>query len=853
MEEAGETAFALLDALWYAPVGVAFLDRDLRLVQANEHFARLAGAAADALPGARPRDLIRGDDELAAVAEERLRAVVESGRPLVDASATSHAAHGGIRSWRASAYPVLVPGHGVRGVCLVVDDTTDVRDRAVALDRAREEADRSAHRLAVLQGITAALSAAVEPADVAAAVIERVRLAVEAGAVSLRTVERDGLVAVASAGLRVGGEHVARALPLDARLPATDAIRGDQAIWIESREVLDARYPHLAAVAAAEGYDACAAIPLTARERVLGSISFMYREPRAFDLEERAFVLGIAAQCAQALDRARLQEGERAALAAARAAAGRLTLLQAVTAALSRARTPHEVAEVAVEHASAVLGARVAAAYYLDAGGRTASLHAHRGLPDAVAARYAVVPLDAAVPAAEVLRTGEARWLESQHELAAAFPELMREPGAARAGAMVSVPLRVGGAVAGSLLVGFGERLRFDPELRDLLVSVAEQCGQALERARLYETVQAERDAAERDRALLDDLIDTAPIGVALLDRELRFVRVNRVLAEINGTPPEAHLGRTPVEIIPALPWEEVRATLRSILETGVPRLDFPLSTALPKEPDRIRQFLESWFPVRSGGEVLGIGLLVHEVTAERDAEDFQRHVLGIVGHDLRTPLGAVSTAAHLLARGEPLDERQARLVGRIAAGAARMDQIVGVLLDYAQARGGRGVPVRRRAFDLAALCRAVADECEGASPGRTVRCAGEGDGAGEWDPDRLGQALSNLVSNALDYSPPDSAVDVRWRCGADEVEIEVENANAGAPIPSDTLARMFEPFLRGKRERQSGRKGLGLGLFIARAIVAAHGGRVDARSDERGTVLTVRLPRRSPPQPDRR
>jgi PAS domain S-box-containing protein len=369
--------------------------------------------------------------------------------------------------------------------------------------------------------------------------------------------------------------------------------------------------------------------------------------------------------------------------------------------------------------------------------------------------------------------------------------------------------------------------------VRELVTSIADQCGLALERARLFEAERAQR-------AALDAFFENAPLGVGLFDRELRFVRVNPVLAAMNGTSAEAHAGRSPAEILPTLAWDEIAEPMRQVMDTGVPRVEVPV--VVPGDDGEVRHFLEAWYPVRIEGETTGLGAIIREVTAEREAEQFQRHVVGIVGHDLRTPLTTVATAARLLARGEPLSERQARIVAQIRAGAARLDQIVSVLLDYTQARAGRGIPVRLQACDLGALCRAVAEECAAARPGRTVRCDGEGDAAAECDSDRFGQALANLVSNALDYSPPDSTVDVRWRSGPNEVAISV--TNAGPPIPPEVLPRIFEPFRQGVQERAA-RRGLGLGLFIARAIVTAHGGRIEVRSDAGGTEFTIRVPRR--------
>lgn len=831
---ASEPESPLLDALWLAPVGIALLDRGLRFVRVNEAFARLTGIDAAAHAGKAPRELFPGRDDVARAAEERLRAVVDSGEPALDAPLSTRAADGSPRSWRASCYPVFTMDGEVGGICAVVEETTRAYERERALERARATADASARRLALLQGITAALSAAMDPADIGGSVVERVRAAAGADAASIRTLEREGLVALAAQGLRADF-FMARVVHPEAPVPTADALRRERAVWLESLEAIGDRYPDVLALARFEGFEAFAALPLRARGRVFGSLSLMFREPRAFDLEERAFVSAIAEQCAQALDRARLSEGERAALAEVRSAAERLATLQAVTAALSHARTPREVAEVVVDRATAVLGANVAVAYFLDAARATLSLQAHRGLTDEEVSRYGTLPLDAGFPATAAVRTGEASWLASWGEVEGAYPEIARlRPDTWGVGALAVVPLRAGGAILGSLALWFRAARRFEPVVRDLVASIADQCGQALERARLFE-------AERTQRAALDAFLENAPLGIGLFDRELRFVRVNPVLAAMNGASVEAHAGRSPAEILPTIAWDEIAEGMRRVMETGVPRLEVPV--VVPGENGEVRHFLEAWYPVRTEGETTGLGAIIREVTAEREAEEFQRHVVGIVGHDLRTPLATVATAAQLLARGEPLTERQARIVAQLRAGAARLDQITRVLLDYTQARAGRGIPVRAQRCDLAALCRAVAEECAAARPGRTVHCGGEGDATAECDSDRLGQALANLVSNALDYSPRDSAVDVRWRAGPEEVAISV--TNAGAPIPPDVLPRIFEPFRQGAKERDA-RRGLGLGLFIARAIVTAHGGRIDVRSDAGGTEFTIRVPRRT-------
>jgi PAS domain S-box-containing protein len=351
------------------------------------------------------------------------------------------------------------------------------------------------------------------------------------------------------------------------------------------------------------------------------------------------------------------------------------------------------------------------------------------------------------------------------------------------------------------------------------------------------------RDDAERSRALLDAVVDNAPIGIGFFDRELRFRGLNQLLADMDGLPVEAHLGKAAREVLPGLPIDEMEGAWREILRTGRPVLDVELAGETPAAPGKRRTWLESWYPVRSGDDILGIGALVREVTAEREADEFQRNVLGIVGHDLRTPLSAIANGAHLLVRADDLPPERIRLAGRILANAARMERIISMLLDYARVRGGHGLPLHRRPCDLASIVDAVADECEAAHPGRQIHRSGSGDPTGRWDPDRIAQVLSNLVSNAVDYSPADTRVDVAWRDEGAQVALEI--ANEGRPIPPDVLPRLFEPFRRAERHRAGGKDGLGLGLFIASAIVAAHGGTIDARSEDgERTVFTVRLPR---------
>jgi PAS domain S-box-containing protein len=539
-------------------------------------------------------------------------------------------------------------------------------------------------------------------------------------------------------------------------------------------------------------------------------------------------------------------ERETAAAALARESAQRmarrLAVVQEVATGLAAASDVPALAHVVVNRLGPALGARVATLRRLSPAG-TLDIVGRR--PDGAGlSGLTSIPPGAELPSAHALRRRVAMWVETPDELAARYPSLAEPASASGISSLVALPLVLGDRCVGTLGLGFDAARDFDEEERMFLASIAEHCALALDRGLLFEAERRARRSAEQAWAQLDAIVDHAPLGIAFLDREMRYRRVNRVLAELNGTAPEDHLGRTPRELLPGLPADQLEEAFRRVLETGEPLVDVEVVGEGPAAPGKLRTTLASWYAIRVGDETLGAGVLVREVTAEREAEEFQKHVMGIVGHDLRSPLQAMYAAAAMLSRGAALDERQTRLVERIESSARRMQEIVRAIFDYTQARSPNGVPMQPRPCDVAEICRALAQEAEIANPGREVRVGGEGDTAGEWDPGRLAQMIGNLVANAIRYGPPEIPVEVRWSGGPDEVTLEV--ANRGPPIPESTLARIFEPFRRGAAQPRG--EGLGLGLFIARAVALAHGGRLAARSSpEDGTVFTAVLPRSSP------
>jgi PAS domain S-box-containing protein len=221
-------------------------------------------------------------------------------------------------------------------------------------------------------------------------------------------------------------------------------------------------------------------------------------------------------------------------------------------------------------------------------------------------------------------------------------------------------------------------------------------------------------------------------------------------------------------------------------------------------------------------------------------ARDFERWILAIVGHDIRTPLQTISLAAHGIRRSsepESMVYRQAEMVTR---GVKRIEHIVGDLLDLSRVREGAGISLERKSVDLRAICRQVIDELEAITRDRTFTFQSDVDGAGVWDESRILQAISNLASNAVQHGTAGTPVTLRLTGDAKSVAVEVHNHGV---IPREIMPVLFEPFRSAQQHGTRG-EGLGLGLFIAKAIADAHGGRLVVDSSNGATMFRLVLPR---------
>jgi PAS domain S-box-containing protein len=398
---------------------------------------------------------------------------------------------------------------------------------------------------------------------------------------------------------------------------------------------------------------------------------------------------------------------------------------------------------------------------------------------------------------------------------------------------------------------------------------------------RLRRTTRALAERTEvvaRQLAELESTYAHAGVGLCVLDAELRWVRINETLAEMNGFPPEAHLGRRVRELLPDIA-DQAEPMLRRILETGEAVHDVELVGETPSRPGVTRVWREQFLPLRAAdGRVVGINVVAEEVTARRAVEREREreraalreavvelaHTNYAIAHDLRSPLRAINGYAYLVERelratGAALDGEAGEAIANIRATSRRMGELLDGLL--ALARIGRQ-PLAPAAVDLGALARQTLGEClAGDTPERRVELRTHGDLDAWGDPRLLQSVMQNLVANACKFTgardparieigraapgtagpaaPHASDASDGAAPGADPTYFVRDN---GVGFDPEQAGQLFRPFHRLHRADEF--PGHGIGLATVARAVGRHGGRVWAEgATGRGATFWFTLP----------
>ena len=245
------------------------------------------------------------------------------------------------------------------------------------------------------------------------------------------------------------------------------------------------------------------------------------------------------------------------------------------------------------------------------------------------------------------------------------------------------------------------------------------------------------------------------------------------------------------------------------------------------------------------GGKPQRVIGTTRDVTERHRYDEFRELLLGILAHDLRSPLSAIKMAGQQLQKSNASSSPVTQFAKSIVRGANHMARMIDRLLEFTEARFGAGLPVDRAPTDLADIAREVVTEARLAHPESALHFEFDGNTRGSWDAVRLSEVTSNLLGNAIKHGQHGELIDVTVLGNDADVVLKVHNN--GPPIPEEIRPLIYEPFVGAGRHpgKRTFESSLGLGLYITRELVRAHGGTIEVSSSaESGTTFTVCLPR---------
>jgi PAS domain S-box-containing protein len=704
---------------------------------------------------------------------------------------------------------------------------------AVVLRHARlfEQAERERRQLSALYEISRELAAAESTDQI----------------LSLLVNEATGLLGVEAAGIRLveGGELVVRArtdtaatVMSNSRIRLTQGLSG--AVVTSGRPVVvpdlveDTRMDLADRQGAAEhGFHACMGVPLQMEGRVIGSLNVFAKNRRQFSPEDISLLSVLGDHASLAIHKARLY-------AESRAQKEEATKLYEVASHLTATLDVDSVLDQIVTKAVGLLGCDASGVYVPDA--TRGGLGFRRGLH-----------LDAVLTRDLVLKPGEGvvgRAFQQRRPVSTsdrlADSSLRYSPTAERLvqlapRAFLAVPITVRDEVLGVLVAYFFEPHQFTEKEIQQLTSLAAHAAIAMDNARHYEEVKLQQSR-------LSQIFDSTSDGMLLVAPNGRVQTANRRAGDLLAVKVDHLVGTQLTELIAwhraeGPDYDRMFASLRSIVDSergGEGDLEL-------RALRRILHWVSQ--PTKdSAGATTGFTLTFTDVTHEREVSRMKSDFVSFVTHQLRTPLAGIKWMLELAAQEPDVPEGAASYVGDARAAAQRLIQLVNDLLDISRLERGR-LTVAAKAVDLAEVTREVLAETAVLVQERRHRvsiAAPETLPPALADPQLLRQVVTNLVSNAIKYTPEGGTIDVRVVADGPILRWSIKDSGIGVPLASQP--KLFEKFYRAENVVTLETEGTGLGLYLVRLIMEHLDGKVWCESEEgAGATFSFTLPRTEP------
>lgn len=594
------------------------------------------------------------------------------------------------------------------------------------------------------------------------------------------------------------------------------------------------------------GTGAMLVVPLVARGITLGVMVLVRASAeRSFVRDDVTLAEELARHCASAVDNARLYAAEQAARAAAERAADRMAHLQAITAALSMAMTRDQIAEVVLDQGVAALGAQGGAVALLAEHGTELELVHTSGLTPSVHERWQRIPITEQIPLTEAFRTGEAIWVEPA-QVPRRFPALASAQATEGFGTVAALPLTVSDRPIGVLAFRFPPERSVDDDDRSFALTLAEECSQAIERARLYEAEQRARTRAEQLAAERTAMLGQIADGVVIADQHGKIAFANLAAHNLLGRSDEALVGTDLSQIARVVtPDGSVHAPLARAALMGERTDAVELHIQRPDGTTSIAEGSATPVLAEDGTRIGGV-LTLRDVTARRELDRQKEVFFANASHNLRTPVATIKASVEVVLENEPADlpEPLHRLLVNIDHEANRMSTLVDDLLDLARLEAGRLrlTPIRCDLRSVAERAARSIDPLPGQRGQRLMLDLPRRPVLAMVDPEWIERALVNLLANAHKYGRDGGNISLSLKRQAGEVVFTV--ADDGPGIPEEDQPHLFERFYRPKTETDRRTQGSGLGLPIAKAMVELHGGRIWVESRPgSGATFRIALP----------
>jgi PAS domain S-box-containing protein len=398
--------------------------------------------------------------------------------------------------------------------------------------------------------------------------------------------------------------------------------------------------------------------------------------------------------------------------------------------------------------------------------------------------------------------------------------------------------------VLGTLVVGSRKRRKFSTEKINLLQTFGSQLGMALENAQLY-------DEVHRGKGYIENLVENAADIILSTDLEDRILTWNRGAEMTLGYSKEEVIGKHLSILLPPQRVHEL-AEMRAKVELSGALRDIEVESN--KKGGAAIYLSLSVSPITDGdGKIVGFLRVAKDITEKKryerrlkELDKLKSDFVSNVSHELRTPLTAIKGSLDNMLDGltGDLNEKQSRYLVRIKSNADRLARLINDLLDLSRIEAG--IKLKRTNLSLPSIAREVVESLGSVAAQKLIsfeiNCADINLTA--WaDPDRIGEVLTNLLGNAIKFTPTGGNVIVSLRRSGDNW-VEVSIADTGPGITSEEASRIFDKFYQVSNPEQRKAMGTGLGLSIAKALVEMHGGEIWLESEVgKGSIFSFTLP----------